>query len=45
MHADAAWLRQHMWLEHIITSAAKADMTEPIPPEMQHLIEVACYAP
>jgi hypothetical protein len=38
-------LRQHLWFEHVVTSAGKADMTEPIPPEVQRLIEAACYAP
>jgi hypothetical protein len=44
--ADAlARLRQHLWFEHIVTSAATTDMTEPIPPAVQRLIEAACYAP
>src|SRR3954468_242160 len=44
--ADAlARLRHHLWFEHIVASAEKADMTEPIPPELRRLIEVACYAP
>ena len=44
--ADAlARLRQHLWFEHLVTSAGKADMTEPIPPEVRRLIEAACYAP
>jgi hypothetical protein len=44
--ADAlARLRQHLWFEHVVSSAGKADMTEPVPPEVQRLIEVACYAP
>jgi hypothetical protein len=44
--ADAlARLRRHLWLEHVVTSAGKADMTEPIPPEVRRLIEAACYAP
>jgi hypothetical protein len=44
--ADAlARLRQHLWFEHIVTSAGEADMTEPIPPEVRRLVEVACYAP
>ena len=44
--ADAlARLRQHLWFEHVVTSAGKADITEPIPPEVRRLIETACYAP
>jgi DDE superfamily endonuclease len=44
--ADAlARLRQHLWFEHVVTSAGKADMTEPVPPEVGRLIEAACYAP
>lgn len=44
--ADAlARLRQHLWFEHLVTSAGEADMTEPIPPEVRRLIEAACYAP
>jgi len=44
--ADAiARLRQHLWLERIVTSAGSADMTEPISPAIQRIIEAACYAP
>ena len=44
--ADAlARLRQPLWFEHVVTSAGKADMTEPVPPEVRRLIEAACYAP
>ncbi len=44
--ADAmARLRQHPWFERIVTSAADTDMTEPISPTIQRLIEAACYAP
>jgi len=44
--ADAlARLRQHLWFERIVTSAAGADVTEPISPAIQRIIEVACYAP
>ena len=44
--ADAiARLRQHLWFERIVTSAANADMTEPISPAIQRIIEAACYAP
>ena len=44
--ADAlARLRQHLWLERIVTSAAGTDMTEPISPAFQGLIEAVCYAP
>jgi hypothetical protein len=38
-------LPQHLWFEHIATSAGESDMTEPIPPEVRRLIEAACYAP
>ena len=40
-----ARLRQHLWFEHLVTSAGEADMTEPIPPEVRRPIEAACYAP
>ena len=44
--ADAlARLRQHLWLERIVTSAATTDMTEPISPAIQRILEAACYAP
>ena len=44
--ADAiARLRQHLWFEHIVTSAGRVDMTEPISPTVQRIIEAACYAP
>jgi len=44
--ADAlARLRQHLWFEHLVTSAGRTDMMEPIPPEVRRLIEAACYAP
>jgi DDE superfamily endonuclease len=44
--ADAlARLRQHLWLEHCVTSAATTDIAEPIPPGVQRLVEAACYAP
>jgi hypothetical protein len=44
--ADAlARLRQHLWLERLVTSAAGADMTEPISPALQGIIEAVCYAP
>ncbi len=43
--ADAiARLRQHLWFERIVISAENADMTQPLPPAMQSLIEAACYA-
>ena len=43
--ADAiARLRQHLWFERIVTSAGSADMTEPISPTIQRIIEAACYA-
>ncbi len=40
-----ARLRQHLWFERIVTSAADTDMTEPISPAIQRIIEAACYAP
>ena len=44
--ADAlARLRQHLWLERIVTSTARTDMTEPISPALQGILEAACYAP
>ena len=44
--ADAiARLRQHLWFERIVTSTADTDMTEPISPAVQRIIEAACYAP
>lgn len=44
--ADAiARLRQHLWFERIVTSAAGTDITEPISPAIQRIIEAACYAP
>jgi hypothetical protein len=43
--ADAiARLRQHLWLERIVTSAAPTDVTEPISPAIQCIVEAACYA-
>ena len=44
--ADAiARSRQHLWFERIVTSAAGTDMTEPISPTSQRIVEAACYAP
>lgn len=44
--ADAlARLRQHLWLERIVTSVGGTDMTEPISPALQGIIEAVCYAP
>ncbi len=40
-----ARLRQHLWFERIVTSTAGIDMTEPIRPVIQRIIEVACHAP
>ena len=40
-----ARLRHHLWFERVVTSAATTDMTEPIPPAMQRIIEAVCYAP
>jgi hypothetical protein len=38
-------LRQHLWFERFATSASAADMTEFLPPDLQRLIQLACYAP
>lgn len=44
--ADAlARLRQHLWFEHFVTSAASIDMTEPLPPAAQRIIDAACHGP
>ena len=44
--ADAlARLRQHLWFERIVTSTRGSDMTEPLPPAVQGILETACYAP
>ena len=44
--ADAlARLRQHLWFERIVTSAESTDMTDPLAPAIQRIIEAACYAP
>jgi hypothetical protein len=44
--ADAlARLRQHLWFERFATSASAADMTDFLPPDLQRLIQLACYAP
>ena len=44
--ADAlARLRQHLWFEHLVTSAGRADMMEPISPAVRRCVEAACYAP
>jgi len=44
--ADAiARLRQHLWFERIVTSPANTDMTEPISPAIQQIIDAVCYAP
>jgi hypothetical protein len=44
--ADAlARLRQHVWFERFATSAGTTDMKEFLPPDLQRLIQLACYAP
>jgi hypothetical protein len=44
--ADAlARLRQHVWFERFVTSADSPDMKEFPPPDLQRLIQLACYAP
>ncbi len=35
---------QHLWFERSVESTACTDMTEPISPASQRIIEVACYA-
>ena len=40
-----ARLRHHLWFERIVTSAANVDMTEPISPAIQRIIEAVFYAP
>lgn len=44
--ADAlARLRRHLWFERIVMSAKSTDMTEPIAPELQGILDAVCYAP
>jgi hypothetical protein len=44
--ADAlACLRQHLWFERFATSAGTPDMKEFLPPDLQKLLQLACYAP
>jgi hypothetical protein len=44
--ADAlARLRQHVWFECFATSAGTPDMKEFLPPDLQRLVQLACYAP
>ena len=44
--ADAlARLRQHLWFERLVMSAKTTDMTEPIAPELQGILDTVCYAP
>ncbi|MGI4797945.1 MAG: IS701 family transposase, partial [Janthinobacterium lividum] len=44
--ADAlARLRRHLWFERIVMSAKTTDMTEPIAPELQGILDTVCYAP
>lgn len=44
--ADAlARLRHHLWFEYLVTSTGEAEMTDRVRPEVQRLIETACYAP
>jgi hypothetical protein len=38
-------LRQHFWFETFSTSPAAPDMKEILPPDLQRLIQLACYAP
>jgi hypothetical protein len=44
--ADAlACLRQYLWFERFATSAGTPDMKEFLPPDLQKLLQLACYAP
>ncbi len=44
--ADAlARVRRHLWFERIVMSAETTDMTEPIAPELQGILDAVCYAP
>jgi hypothetical protein len=44
--ADAlARLRRHLWFERIVMSAETTDMTEPLAPELQGILDAVCYAP
>jgi hypothetical protein len=44
--ADAlARLRQHFWFERFATSAGTPDIKKSLPPGLQQLIQLACYAP
>lgn len=44
--ADAlARLRHHLWFDIFVTSADPPDMMKNLRPEMQRIIEMACYAP
>jgi len=40
-----ARLRQRLWLERIVMSAKTTDVTEPIAPERQGILDAVCYAP
>ncbi len=37
-------LDQHLRFKHIVIAAGSADMSHPIPPTMQSVVEAACYA-
>ena len=44
--ADAlARVRRHLWFERIVISAETTDVTEPIAPELQGILDALCYAP
>lgn len=44
--ADAlARSRRHLWSERLVLSAGEGGMTEPVPPDLRRLVEVACHAP
>ncbi len=40
-----ARLRRHLWLEHFTMSHGATDMTEPVSPAVQRVVDMACYAP
>jgi hypothetical protein len=43
--ADAlARLRQHLWFQRIVTATESIDMTNPLPPAVQGILDTACYA-
>lgn len=39
-----ARLGRHLWFARIVMSADVADMTEPVAPELQGMLDAVCYA-